>query len=117
MRLRRLVAFIPMFLRSSARREWQLAVLALGGLAPGVAAMVAWLNLAGMMGSEPQADLLHGWLLPAPLLALLGEVGVGGRGGGDAVGGLSGAGKSLSGKHRAALSRVEAFDAAWAQPI
>ena len=76
MRLRRLLAFIPMFLRSSARREWQLAVLALGGLAPGVAAMVAWLNLASMMGSEPQANLLRGWLLPAPLLALLGAQGV-----------------------------------------
>ncbi|MFN8441253.1 MAG: FtsX-like permease family protein [Caldilineaceae bacterium] len=75
-RLNRLLAFTPMFLRSSARREWQLAVLALAGLAPGVAAMVAWLNLAAMMGSEPQADLLRGWLLPAPLLNLLGAQGV-----------------------------------------
>lgn len=75
-RLNRLLAFIPMFLRSSARCEWQLAVLALGGLAPGVAAMVAWLNLATMMGSEPQANLLRGWLLPAPLLNLLGAQGV-----------------------------------------
>ncbi len=75
-RWQRLLAFIPMYLRSAARREWQLAVLALGGLAPGVAAMVAWLNLALMMAGEPHSDLLHGWLLPAPLLNALGAQGV-----------------------------------------
>ena len=34
------------YLRSVMRREWQLALLALCGLAPGVAVLTAWLNLA-----------------------------------------------------------------------
>lgn len=66
----------PGYLRSVARREWQLAVLALGGLAPGVAALTAWLHLAQQVQGQPYPDPLRGWLLPTPLLDLLGPPGV-----------------------------------------
>ncbi len=66
----------PAYLRTSARREWQLALLALAGLAPGVAALTAWLNLAWLVQHQPQVDALPGWLLPTPLLDALGGAGV-----------------------------------------
>lgn len=66
----------PAYLRSVAQREWQLAVLALGGLAPGVAALTAWLQLAQLVQTRPYPDPLRGWLLPTPLLDLLGPPGV-----------------------------------------
>ena len=42
----RLVRFAPSYLQVTIRREWQLAILVLGGLAPGVAVLLAWTNLA-----------------------------------------------------------------------
>jgi predicted lysophospholipase L1 biosynthesis ABC-type transport system permease subunit len=75
-RWRRFWRIAPAYLRSVARREWQLAVLALGGLAPGVAALTAWLHLAQQVQARPYPDPLRGWLLPTPLLDLLGPPGV-----------------------------------------
>src|SRR5438045_1854479 len=75
-RWRRFWRIAPTYLYSVARREWQLAVLVLGGLAPGVAALTAWLHLALLVQTQPYPKLLHGWLLPAPLLELLGPQGV-----------------------------------------
>jgi predicted lysophospholipase L1 biosynthesis ABC-type transport system permease subunit len=75
-RLARFWRIAPAYLQMVARREWQLAVLALGGLAPGVAAITAWLHLAWRMRSEPQTHSLRGWLLPATLVEMLGPQGV-----------------------------------------
>jgi predicted lysophospholipase L1 biosynthesis ABC-type transport system permease subunit len=69
-------AIAPAYLRTVARREWQLAVLALGGLAPGVAAVAAWLHLTWLLRNQPPVDALYRWLLPTPILALLGPQGV-----------------------------------------
>jgi len=66
----------PAYLASVARREWQLTLLVLGGLAPGVAALTVWLNLALLVQTQPSPTMLRGWLLPAPLLDVLGPQGV-----------------------------------------
>lgn len=73
---RRFWRIAPAYLASVARREWQLTLLVLGGLAPGVAALTAWLNLALLVQTQPYPNMLRGWLLPAPLLDLLGPQGV-----------------------------------------
>jgi len=72
-RLRRIA---PLYLRTVARREWQLALLALVGLAPGVAALLAWLNIAVHVRAQGTGQVLSGWLLPGWLLDLLGAPGV-----------------------------------------
>jgi predicted lysophospholipase L1 biosynthesis ABC-type transport system permease subunit len=66
----------PAYLYTAAQHEWQLAVLALVGLAPGVAAVTAWLHLAQSVGTQVDAEALRGWLLPWPLLEALGPQGV-----------------------------------------
>jgi predicted lysophospholipase L1 biosynthesis ABC-type transport system permease subunit len=66
----------PAYLRTAARREWQLAVLALVGLAPGVATITAWRQLAWLLNDQSNADLLRTWLLPPLLLNALGPQGV-----------------------------------------
>jgi len=76
LRSRRFWRIAPAYLMSVAQREWQLAVLTLGGLAPGVAALTAWLHLALLVQTQPYPNSLRGWLLPAPLLDLLGPQGV-----------------------------------------
>ena len=73
---RRFWRIAPAYLRSVARREWQLVFLSLVGLAPGVAALTAWLHLAILVQTQPYPAALRGWLLPAPLLDLLGPQGV-----------------------------------------
>ena len=75
----RLLRFAPAYLQVTIRREWQLAILVLGGLAPGVAVLLAWLNLAqivetGTVNVDPQVH--PGWLLPEFLLDRLGLAGV-----------------------------------------
>ena len=75
-RWRRFWGIAPVYLRTVGRREWQLVVLAFVGLAPGVAAVVAWSQLARLLQAEPHADALRTWLLPAQLLDLLGPSGV-----------------------------------------
>ena len=72
----RVFCFAPSYLRSVMRREWQLALLALGGLAPGVAVLSAWLNLALYLRPAGVPASSHaGWLLPAFLLERLGLAG------------------------------------------
>ena len=62
MRWRRLSRLAPQFLAASIRRDWPLAALALVSLAPGVAALVAWMQIAWRVRSET--------LTPAQFLAL-----------------------------------------------
>ncbi|HMN28568.1 MAG TPA: ABC transporter permease [Caldilineaceae bacterium] len=66
----------PAYLHSTARREWQLALLGFVALAPGVAAVTAWSTLAWQIGAQPPVDALRTWLLPAMLLEVLGSQGV-----------------------------------------
>jgi predicted lysophospholipase L1 biosynthesis ABC-type transport system permease subunit len=75
----RLLRFAVDYLRVTVSREWQLAILALGGLAPGVAVLTAWLNLADAVQRNvegPPPHLNPGWLLPPYLLERLGLAGV-----------------------------------------
>jgi predicted lysophospholipase L1 biosynthesis ABC-type transport system permease subunit len=74
-RQQRIMHFALDHLRAVARQEWPLGVLALIGVAPGVATLLAWINLAFIL-REQQSTLLLGWLLPAPLLDHLGAEGV-----------------------------------------
>lgn len=76
-RWKRVARFAPGYLRSVARREWQLVLLALGGLAPGVAVLAAWLNLALHLRELGAPTSSHaGWLLPEVVLGRLGLGGV-----------------------------------------
>ncbi len=74
--VRRIGRLAPAYLRTVARREWQLAVLAVIGLAPGVAALLAWLNLAVALSATTDRTPLAGWLLPGWLFQWLGAAGV-----------------------------------------
>ncbi|MCE7980581.1 MAG: ABC transporter permease [Caldilinea sp. CFX5] len=74
--VRRIGRLAPAYLRTVARREWQLALLAVIGLAPGVAALVAWLNLAVALSATTERTPLAGWLLPGWLFQWLGAAGV-----------------------------------------
>jgi predicted lysophospholipase L1 biosynthesis ABC-type transport system permease subunit len=74
--LQRIGRLAPAYLRTVARREWQLALLAVIGLAPGVAALLAWLNLAVALPAATNRLSLAGWLLPDWLLQWLGAAGV-----------------------------------------
>lgn len=74
--LQRIRRLAPAYLRTVARREWQLALLAVIGLAPGVAALLAWLNLAVALSPSTGREPLAGWLLPGWLFAWLGAAGV-----------------------------------------
>jgi predicted lysophospholipase L1 biosynthesis ABC-type transport system permease subunit len=74
--LARIGRLAPAYLRTVARREWQLAVLAVIGLAPGVAALLAWLNLAVALAATADHTPLAGWLLPGWLFQWLGAAGV-----------------------------------------
>ncbi len=76
MRWRRFWRTVPAYLRSVARRERQLILLALVGLAPGVGVLMAWLNLAVWVGAEPSPAFAQGWLLPPLLLDAIGPAGV-----------------------------------------
>lgn len=73
--LQRVRGFAYDYLRTVARTEWQLGLLAIVGIAPGVATLVAWNNLALALG-EQRSALLLGWLLPQVILDQLGAAGV-----------------------------------------
>jgi len=67
------------YLKSAVRHEWQMAILALGCLAPGVAALTAWLQLAWRLSMENDnaiAYTMSDWLLPPFLLDALGVSGI-----------------------------------------
>lgn len=77
MRIGLLASFLPDYLRMAMRRESRLMVLALGGLAPGTAALLAWMNLAWQLQVQGLgAHAMPGWLLPDWVLALIGAPGV-----------------------------------------
>lgn len=76
MRWQRLARIAPIYLASVMRREWQLAILVLVGLAPGVAVLTAWLHLASLVESQSAAFLFRSWLLPDVLLDIIGPSGV-----------------------------------------
>ena len=73
---RRFWGFAFDYLRTVAKGEWQLALLALVGLAPGVAAFTAWVHIAASISTDAANYLLEGWLLPGFLLSLIGVRGV-----------------------------------------
>ncbi len=75
-RLRRLGRLAPSFLLASARRDWPLALLALVSLAPGVAALVAWLQIAWRLRDETITAAQLGWVLPPALLHAITPSGV-----------------------------------------
>lgn len=75
-RLRRLGRLAPSFLLASVRRDWPLVVLALVSLAPGVAALVAWLQIAWRLRDETITAAQLGWVLPPALLTAITPSGV-----------------------------------------
>lgn len=75
-RWRRLGRLAPQFLAASARRDWPLAALALVSLAPGVAALVAWMQIAWRVRGETLTAAQFGWVLPAALLEAVTPAGV-----------------------------------------
>ncbi len=79
LRWQRFWRITPTYLKTVARREWQLAFLAIVGLAPGVAALVAWTNIALIVEDAAvsgESVAITDWLLPSFLLELLGAPGV-----------------------------------------
>lgn len=75
-RWRRIAQIAPDYLRTVIRREWQTGVLALIGLAPGVAALTAWVNLARLLEVQSASHIWQRGLLPILLLDALGAQGV-----------------------------------------
>ncbi len=74
--VRRLGRMAPQLLAASVRRDWPLAGLALVSLAPGVAALVAWMQIAWRARGEGLTALQFGWILPAALFEALTPAGV-----------------------------------------
>lgn len=75
-RFRRVWRLAPGHLEAGARRDWPIAVLALVSLAPGVAALVAWLQVVWRLNDQGYAASELGWLLPAWLLSAITPAGV-----------------------------------------
>jgi predicted lysophospholipase L1 biosynthesis ABC-type transport system permease subunit len=76
MRVRRLGRLAPQFLAASVRRDWPLAALALVSLAPGVAALVAWMQIAWRVRGETLTPAQFGWILPPALLETVTPAGI-----------------------------------------
>ncbi|MCB9129619.1 MAG: FtsX-like permease family protein [Anaerolineales bacterium] len=74
--MRRLLRLAPGFLAASVRRDWPLAALALLCLAPGVAALVAWLQIAWRVRDLSYSAAQFGWILPPALLSAVTPAGV-----------------------------------------
>lgn len=72
----RVIRIAPDYLRTVARHEWQTMVLALVGLAPGVAALTAWTEVALLLNRTDANQTLQPGLLPPFLLEALGAGGV-----------------------------------------
>jgi len=75
-RWQRLGRLAPQFLAASVRRDWPLAALALVSLAPGVAALVAWMQIAWRVRGETLSAAQFGWVLPPALLEAVTPAGV-----------------------------------------
>lgn len=75
-RVRRLGRLAPQFLLASAQRDWPLAALALVSLTPGVAALVAWMQVAWRLRGEAVTPAQLGWILPPALLDAITPAGV-----------------------------------------
>ena len=75
-RWQRLSRLAPQFLLASARRDWPLAALALVSLAPGVAALVAWMQIAWRVRGETLTAAQFGWILPPALLDAVSPAGI-----------------------------------------
>jgi len=75
-RWQRLGRLAPQFLAASVRRDWPLAALALVSLAPGVAALVAWMQIAWRVRGETLTAAQFGWVLPPALLEAVTPAGV-----------------------------------------
>ncbi len=75
-RWQRLGRLAPQFLLASARRDWPLAALALVSLAPGVAALVAWMQIAWRVRGETLTAAQFGWILPPALLDAVTPAGI-----------------------------------------
>lgn len=75
-RWRRLGRLAPAFLAASIRRDWPLAALALVSLAPGVAALLAWMQIAWRVRGEMLSPAQLGWILPPALLEMVTPAGV-----------------------------------------
>lgn len=75
-RWQRLGRLAPQFLLASARRDWPLAALALVSLAPGVAALVAWMQIAWRVRGETLTAAQFGWILPPALLEAVTPAGI-----------------------------------------
>ena len=74
--MRRLRQLLPIYVQALIRTEWQLGLPALGGLAPGVATVTAWLALARLEALGDPTFNNSDWLLPQLLLAVIGVRGV-----------------------------------------
>lgn len=72
----RLARLAPPFLAASVRRDWPLAALALLSLAPGVAALTAWLHVAWRVRGLAYSAAQFGWILPSALLEAVTPAGV-----------------------------------------
>ena len=72
----RLLRLAPGFLAASVRHDWPLAGLALLSLAPGVAALVAWLQIAWRVRDLSYSAAQFGWILPPALLSAVTPAGV-----------------------------------------
>ena len=66
----------PLLPARQVRRDWPLALLALVSLAPGVAALVAWLQIAWRLRDKTIAAAQLGWVLPPALLTAITPSGV-----------------------------------------
>lgn len=75
-RLRRLARLASPFLAAGVRRDWPLAALALVSLAPGVAALAAWLQVAWRVRGQAYTAAQFGWILPPALLDAVTPTGV-----------------------------------------
>lgn len=75
-RRQRFLRLAPEFLAAGIRREWPLALLAIVCLAPGVAALVAWLQVAWRVRDEAFIAAQLSWILPEPLLGAVTPAGV-----------------------------------------
>lgn len=75
-RWRRFSQIASDYLRAAVTREWPLALLALLSLAPGVAALVAWLQVAWRLRDQLTDASGFGWLLPPMVMDAITPLGV-----------------------------------------
>ncbi len=76
MRLRRFTRLAPAYLQAATKQDWALALLALGSLAPGVAALAAWLQVVWTVRHRVYTASELGWVFPPALLEAITPAGV-----------------------------------------